>query len=193
VTSLHHARRPGRAARRRAAATTAVTLLALVLAVAGCSSGSDVSKVTVTAGSATVVLPAALSCVSVTGATALSCAGGDNDATAPHLTVAPGTPLTVQVPTSVGNTPWVIVFSYTDSNGKQQGDRTAVFPPQQRYSYQLTPPAGAQMTRLEVQSLTAAPAPSGGVDFPAIGTWVLLIDPIGGAPTTSTSSTGARE
>lgn len=185
------ARRSGRAARSRAVVASLSALLALILALAGCSDGASVTKVTVTAGAAKVVLPVALSCVSPTGATALTCAGGDNDATAPHLALAPGTPLTVQVPTSVGNTPWVIVFSYIDSSGKQQGDRTAVFPPKQQFSYRLTPPAGAQLTRLEVQSLTAAPGPSGGVDFPAVGTWVLLVDPVGGASVGTTTSGSA--
>ncbi len=155
--------------------------IVLMIALSACAGGSDVTQVTVTAGPAKIALPAALSCVSPPGATTLSCAGGDNDKTAPHLALAPGTPLTVQVPTAVGNTPWVIVFSYVDAQGKQQGDRTAVFPPKKQFSYHLTPPSGAQMTRLEVQSLTAAPGPDGGVEFPAVGSWVLIIDPVGGS------------
>ncbi|OJV23224.1 MAG: hypothetical protein BGO26_09925 [Actinobacteria bacterium 69-20] len=155
--------------------------IVLLVALSACAGGGDVTQVTVTAGPATIALPAALSCVSPRGATTLSCAGGDNDKTAPHLALAPGTPLTVQVPTAVGNTPWVIVFSYVDAQGKQQGDRTAVFPPKKQFSYRLTPPSGAQMTRLEVQSLTAAPGPDGGVEFPAVGSWVLIIDPVGGS------------
>ncbi len=114
------------------------------------------------------------------GGTALACAGGEDDEGAPRLTLAAGTPLDVSVPTDVGQTPWVIVFSYVDAQGRSQGDRTAVFPAGQRFSYHLTPPAGAQLSRLEVQSLIAAPNPEGGVEFPAVRTWVLVIDPAGG-------------
>lgn len=127
-----------------------------------------------------MVLPAALSCISPAGATQLSCAGSDNDDTAPHLAISPGTPLTVEVPQKVGDTPWVIVFSYIDSKGAAQGDRTAVFAPKEKYSFRLVPPAGAQLTRVEVQSLTAAPGSDGGIEFPATGTWVLVVDPVGG-------------
>lgn len=181
-----------RAPRRRPVGPVAAVLAVLLLAVSACAASASVTKVTVQAGSKTVTLPAALSCVSPTGATALTCAGGENDDGAPHLALAPGTPLTVSVPDSVGNTPWVIVFSYIDAKGEQQGDRTAVFPPKKQFSYRLTPPAGAQLTRLEVQSLTAAPAPSGGIEFPAVGSWVLLIDPIGGsAPSAGDSAAPA--
>lgn len=175
----------------RAVAVALAAVLAAVLSVAGCSGGSTVTAVTVTAGPASVTLPAALSCVTPRGATALTCAGGENDSAAPHLALAAGTPLTVRVPPSVGSTPWVIVFSYTDAQGRPQGDRTAVFPPKQRFSYHLTPPAGAQLTRLEVQSLTAAPGADGGVDFPAVGTWVLIVDPVGGVSGTPASSATA--
>ncbi len=161
-----------------------LTILALIgLLAAGCSAGASVSEVTVTAGSASVTLPAALSCYSPGGGTELTCAGGENDDKAPHLAISPGTPLTIDVPTKVGDTPWVVVFSYVDAHGDTQGDRTGVFPPKEQYSYRLVPPAGAQLTRVEVQSLTAAPGKDGGVEFPAIGTWVLVIDQVGDATT----------
>lgn len=175
--------------------TILVILIALVTAAlaAGCSSGRQVQSVTVTAGAASVTLPAALSCFSPQGGTAMSCAGGENDDAAPHLAIAPGTPLTVDVPQTVGDTPWVIVFSYVDAKGQQQGDRTAVFAPKKQYSYRLQPPAGAQLTRVEVQSLTAAPGQGGGIDFPAVGTWVLVVDPVGksGAAATTPTTTPA--
>lgn len=154
----------------------ALLLISLLALVAACSRGPDVTDVTVTVGETAVVLPAALTCITPTGATELACAGGDNDDEAPHLAVAPGTPLTISVPRSVGDTPWVVVFSYTDAAGQPQGDRTAVFSPEQHYTYQLTPPDGAQLHRLEVQSLTAAPGNDGGIEFPVVGSWVLLVD-----------------
>jgi len=160
-------------------------LLALVGLLAACSRGASVSDVTVTAGAASVTLPAALSCISPSGGTELSCAGGENDDKAPHLAISPGTPLTIEVPQKVGDTPWVVVFTYIDAQGQSQGDRTSVFSPGTQYSYRLTPPSGAQLTRIEVQSLTAAPAASGGVEFPAVGTWVLVVDPVGGTATSA--------
>lgn len=159
----------------------ALVLIATALAVlAGCSHGSSVSQVTVTAGATTVTLPVAMSCTGPTGATALTCSGDESGSGAPHLKLAPGTPVDVAVPKAVGDTPWVIVFSYVDAAGKKQGDRTSVFPAKQRFSYHLQPPKGAQLTRLEVQSLIVAPAPDGGVEFPAVRSWVLVVDPISG-------------
>lgn len=161
--------------------TALVGLLAALLAVTaltGCGADATVDEVTVSVGGVSVTLPPALSCFGPTGADQVTCAGGENDDDAPHLALAGATPLTVEVPAAVGDTPWVIVFAYTDADGEPQGDRTAVFPAAERYSYQLTPPAGAQLTRLEVQSLTAAPVEGGGVEFPAVGTWVLLFDPV---------------
>ncbi|HET8590306.1 MAG TPA: DUF2771 family protein [Nakamurella sp.] len=177
-------------------------LMAAVLALAGCSGGgSDVSAVTVTAGPVTVTLPVALSCSSSTGSAGpsssstgsagtsttaatrssapreLTCSGGETDEGAPHLQLAPGTPVDVSVPKAVGDTPWVIAFAYQDKAGAKQADRSPVFAAGQQFSYHLQPPAGAQLTRLEVQSLIAAQAPGGGVEFPAVRTWVLVIDP----------------
>lgn len=147
--------------------------------IAGCASSGHVQQVTVTAGSATVTLPAALTCATTPDGSGLMCDDGENDDDAPHLRLAPGTPLDISVPTAVGDTPWVIVFAYRDAKGAAQKDRTAVFPAKDRYSYHLTPPSGAQLTRLEVQSLYAAPATDGSLEFPAVQTWVLVIDPAG--------------
>lgn len=169
-------RRAARSSTYRTGAACCTLLVAVLALLAGCSRGASVTEVTVKAGPVTVTLPVALSCAGPTGATTLTCSGGENDGNAPHLTLAPGTPLDVEVPTDVGNTPWVIVLSYIDAKGKAQGDRTPVFAAKARFSYHLIPPAGAQLTRLEVQSLIAAQAAGGGVDFPAVRTWVLLID-----------------
>ncbi len=159
----------------------ALAVLVLALALAGCSRDTAVTAVTVSAGPVSVALPVSASCAAPSGATELTCRGDENDAGAPHLALAPGTPLAISVPSDVGDTPWVIVFSYRDAQGRQQqGDRTPVFPAKQRYSYDLKPPKGAQLTRLEVQSLIAAPTRDGGVEFPAVRTWVLVIDPATG-------------
>lgn len=153
-------------------------LAVLLLLVAGCSRGAPaVQQVTVRAGTVSVTLPIAMSCSGPTGATALTCTGGETDKGAPHLRLAPGTPLDIDVPKDLGDTPWVVAFTYTDSAGQKKGDRSPVFAAGEQFSYHLQPPAGAQLTRLEVQSLIAAQAPSGGVEFPAVATWVLVIDP----------------
>ncbi len=171
-------RAAGAPPRRRTTITAVAALLALALALlAGCSRETYVDKVTVSAGTVSVTVPVALSCSAPTGATALTCSGGEDDSNAPHLQLAPGTPVTVSVPKDVGDTPWVIVFSYLDKNGDKKGDRTAVFAAKQRFSYHLETPKGAQLTRLEVQSLIAAQAKDGGVDFPAVRSWVLVVDP----------------
>lgn len=166
-----------RRTRHRRGVVPALVAAVLGLALAACSGTEPTDAVTVTAGETSVVVPAALSCYAPSGGTELACAGGENDDDAPHLALAPGTPLTVTVSRTVSDTPWVIVFASVDAQGQPQSDRTAVFAPQKQTSYRLEPGAGVQLTRLEVQSLTAAPSDNGGVEFPAIGTWVLVIDP----------------
>lgn len=153
-----------------------IALAVAAVIIGGCARGGSVDKVTVTAGDSVVTLPAALSCYAPPGSSEMTCAGGENDDAAPHLAVSPGAAVEVAVPAAVGDTPWVIVFTSIDQDGTQNSDRTAVFPPKERFSYTLEPGPGVQLTRLEVQSLTAAPAADGGVEFPAIGTWVLIID-----------------
>lgn len=171
-------RTPVSGPRRRAALVLLAAILGLGLT--ACSSDGPTDAVTVTVGETSVILPAALSCYAPSGGTELACAGGENDDAAPHLTLAAGTPVTVTVSRAVSDTPWVIVFASVDAQGQAQSDRTAVFAPTKQTSYRLDPGAGVQLTRLEVQSLTAAPSDSGGVEFPAIGTWVLVIDPAAG-------------
>lgn len=160
---------------------TAMAAVAAALALVSCSAGDDpaaVEEVTVTAAGTSVTLPAAISCIAPAGANELSCVGGDNDDTAPHLAVGPDVPLEVAVPPAVADTPWVIVFSYIDADGVQQGDRTRVFPAGEEDAFTLTLPAGAQLTRLEVQSLfVSQDGGTGEITFPAIGTWVLLVGP----------------
>ncbi len=155
--------------------------LALLLALVGCSRDSGVDQVTVEAGPTSITVPTALSCSTTPDGGGMLCDGGETDDDAPHLSLGPGTPLTVKVPEKVGDTPWVIVFSYTDADGDTHGDRTSVFPPKDRYSYHLETPKGAQLTRLEVQSLYATPGQDGQVEFPAVQTWVVVVDPLTGS------------
>lgn len=81
----------------------------------------------------------------------------------------------ISVPESVSAAPWAVVFSYRDSGGSAEGARSPIFTPGTTQSWVLKPPAGAQLTRVEVQNLT-----TNGVDYPAFRTWVLLVDaPVG--------------
>ena len=133
-----------------------------------------------TAGQTSVTVRAALWCTtddSDAADPALTCSGGEDDSGAPHLKMARGAPLDVKVPQEVSSAPWVIVFAYNDTSGAAHGDRTQVFAPNAQVDYTLQPPTGAQLTRVEVQVLTAAPATGGGVEYPATQTWVLLVDP----------------
>lgn len=142
-----------------------------------CSEGADqagtrmTGDVTVTIGTTTAELQQQMACWVDDAGDALNCAAVSG--TAPEVALTPGTALDVDVSDRVGNAPWVLVFQYLDDSGDAQNGRTSVFPAGERFSYRLVPPPHAQLTRLEVQTLTVAPTDDGGVDFPATGSWAI--------------------
>lgn len=106
------------------------------------------------------------------------CAIDRADQGAGRLSLRPGQGVQINVPGQVGDQPWAVVFSYTDSTG-QHDVRTAIFSPGERLSYVLeAPSADARITRVEVQSgLTLVQASDGGVDVAVLRSWVLIVDP----------------
>lgn len=95
-----------------------------------------------------------------------------------RLTMTPTQYLQINVPTEIGDTPWVVVFEYKDAAGKAQNGRTGVFTDNQ-LAYTLPPLGeGAQLTRVEVQSgLIPTLDASGSTSITASRTWVLLVTP----------------
>lgn len=173
--------------RRRLGALAVIACLVATLS--GCGSGrgdgssaTSQGEVAVTVGDQTVPLPPALACFQPTKGSDISCAGGEDDDAAPHLVIPPGEPVQIDVAASVQEKPWVVVISYIDGDGQQQGDRTGIFPPDTASSYLLQLGDADQLQRIEVQTLTAAPTQDGSYEFPATGTWVLVVD----APTDDT-------
>jgi uncharacterized protein DUF2771 len=99
------------------------------------------------------------------------------DVAAPvQLAVPPGTPLQVTVPPEIAQTPWQVVFSYTDAAGAQTDERSPVFAPDERSAWTLA--LGAPEDRLltaEVQQY-GAPQPNpqtGEREFAIRASWVL--------------------
>lgn len=158
--------------------TLLLVVCATLIALVACSSGPDVDDVTVTAGGQDIVIPAALMCYQPGENEDLRCAGGEVSDTTPRISLEAGSPIQVQVPQQVGSMPWLVLFAYTDSEGVEQGERSQLFEANTTWEYEITPEIGAELTRLEVQTLTAAPGAAGGVEFPVVGSWVLLIDTI---------------
>jgi hypothetical protein len=101
----------------------------------------------------------------------------DDDATAPvRMEVPPGTPVRVEVPGEIAETPWHVVFRYRSASGEQVDGRTPVFAPDERSDYLLELPAATdQLLTAQVQQFGPPPQPDsdGEVEFPIRASWVL--------------------
>lgn len=140
-----------------------------VLLLAGC--GSDAPpQVTFTAGGATVVAAPTQYCDD----DFVTCR---NDATAPvDLAVPPGTPLVIDVPESIAETPWQVVFTYRDSAGEPVDQRSPVLVDRSSYTLELPTPQDRLLTA-QVQQYGPPPEinpETGEAEFPIGASWVLL-------------------
>lgn len=108
----------------------------------------------------------------------------DDDATAPViLDVPPGTPLRVEVPGDVADTPWHVVFRYRTTTGEQVDARSPVFTPGARTEYVLELPAPTdQLLTAQVQQFGPPPETNpatGEPEFPIRASWVLVTPALG--------------
>ncbi len=159
----------------------AVPVAALLLAGCAATEPPPPPQVTFTAGTASIVARPAQYCdVELT-----QCL---TDVAAPvQLGVPPGTLLQVTVPPEIAQTPWQVVFSYTDATGAQIDERSPVFSPDGRraevapdqvslyWSVQLPAPTDRLLTT-EVQQYGPPPQPNprtGELEFPIRASWVL--------------------
>ena len=167
---------PGQMKRRARPALLVGLLAAVALLVTSCTVPRPV--VTFYGNRTAVDVQAELWCDVDTTALTVSCPPSPNTANDGHLTMAPGQPLQINVPTEIGDDPWLVVFEYRDAAGTAQTGRTGVFT-DGRLAYTLrTLPTGAQLTRVEVQSGLLPTADSTGATVIAASrTWVLLISP----------------
>ncbi|GAA1868020.1 hypothetical protein GCM10009836_55600 [Pseudonocardia ailaonensis] len=103
----------------------------------------------------------------------------DDQAAQASLAVPAGGTVEVSVPTDVSEAPWSVVFAYADPNGQQVNGRSPVFAPKAQQSYTLTlPDPKDTLLTAQVQLLGAAPVANpatGELDYPARGTWVLVV------------------
>jgi uncharacterized protein DUF2771 len=149
----------------------AVPVAALLLAGCGTTDPPPPPQVTFTAGTASIVARPSQYCdIELT-----QCL---TDVAAPvRLAVPPGTPVQVTVPPEIAQTPWQVVFSYTDATGAPTDGRSPVFVPNARSDWTLA--LGAPENRLltaEVQQYGKPTEPNpqtGERDFPIRASWVL--------------------
>jgi hypothetical protein len=113
-----------------------------------------------------------------TTALTVSCPAVPDTANDGHLSLAPAQPLQINVPTEIGDDPWLVAFAYTDPTGQTQTGRTEVFT-DGRLAYTLESlPDTAQLTRVEVQSgLVPTQGADGSTVIAASRTWVLNVSP----------------
>lgn len=139
-----------------------------MLLVAGCGSDGP-PEVTFAAGDATAVATPTQYCED----DFVTCS---NDAAAPvDLAVPAGTPLVVEVPQAVRETPWQLVYSYRDGAGEQVDERSTVLVDQPGFTLEL--PADARLLVAQVQQYGPPPVvnpETGEVEFPIRSSWVLL-------------------
>lgn len=161
---------------RRIALSSAAAVGAVVLA--GCTARyPDVSFFG--NGSGVTAVPS-LWCAANIEQSQLDCTVSRADAQAPRLDLAAGQGISVNVPAAVGDAPWVVLFQYTDAAGTQQELRGPLFAGGQTLQYRVQPPEPEdRLSRVEVQSgLTPMGTASGiGVEYAALRTWVLIVDP----------------
>lgn len=119
------------------------------LFVTGCSAGSD-PEVTFYADGDTTVAAPLIYCDEV-----LKECG---DRTKPvNLDVRPGMPVQVSVPSSVAETPWVIIVQYVDTKTGQQSVDQQAFTNGSQHAYTATPPSPeSRVAVVEVQQIGAA-------------------------------------
>lgn len=161
--------------RRLRPAALAGLLVGAALLVSSCTAPRPV--VTFYGNRTAVDVQAELWCKVDTTALTVSCPPNPDTANDGHLTMAPNQLLQINVPTEIGDDPWLVVFEYVDATGKTQTGRTEVFT-DGRLAYTLVPPGGAQLTRVEVQSgLLPTQDSNGSTVIAASRTWVLIIAP----------------
>ena len=102
-----------------------------------------------------------------------------------HLTIGPDRSVQIDVPSAIGDTPWLVVFEYRDAAGRAQNGRSEVFT-DDRLTYRLPGlGTGSQLTRVEVQSgLVPTETADGSTAITASRTWALVVAPR--APSTQT-------
>lgn len=149
-----------------------LSLLATLL-LAACGSEPPPPQVTFAAGTASVVARPTQACD-------LKFTECRNDPEAPvKLTVPPGTPLQVSVPDDVAKTPWQIVFTYRDTAGAQQDQRSTVFAAGERSTYTLELPTPTdRLIVAQVQQYGPPPQAdpaTGEIQFPIRTSWVLAV------------------
>jgi len=96
----------------------------------------------------------------------------------PRLTLGPGQPVQINVPSAIANTPWTVYFQYLDKDGTQADGRTDTFSDGQ-LAYTLHPfDATDQLTSVEVvNDFVLVASADGGVVFQPTRGWLLLVDP----------------
>lgn len=146
-----------------------VTVAGLLLT--SCATEQPPPQVTFAAGAANAVARPAQYCdLALTECT--------TDVAAPvSLAVPPGTPLQVTVPPEIAETPWQVVYSYTDGTGQPVDERSPVFGPDERGAWTLQLPAPpARLLTAEVQQYGPPPqvnAQTGEDEYPIRASWVL--------------------
>jgi len=160
----------------RAAIGSIVVTAALLLS--GCT--APLPDVTFYGGRTTVTADPSLWCAADAAGSKVDCRIDKGDGDAPRLRVTKGSAISVNLPATIGAAPWVVLFQYRDAAGTTQDARSPLFAAGARQDYILRPPSATdQLVRVEVQSgLTPIATASGsGVDYAAMRTWVLVIDP----------------
>jgi len=153
-------------------------LAACTVLITGC--GAPLPDVSFYGDRAAVAVPPSLWCAADASISTVGCRVDRGDADAPRLRLSPGRAVSLNLPSQVSRAPWVALFRYRDAGGVIQQARGPLFAAGAAAHWILrTPSAADQLLRVEVQSgITPVSTASGtGVDYAALHTWVLIIEP----------------
>lgn len=90
-----------------------------------------------------------------------------------RLSLSPGDPVQVNIPSEIAAKPWVLVWSYADG---ESSERSPVSVDGHTLSYVIRPEAGRQLATVELQVpiiVTLQNAP----EYPPLQVWSLQVDP----------------
>jgi hypothetical protein len=97
---------------------------------------------------------------------------------APRLSLRPGQPVQINVPSAVADQPWTVYFGYINEAGELQTGRSEIFS-DGRLAYTLHPfNETDQFVYVEVRSgFELTPGTAGGVEYASTQGWSLRVDP----------------
>lgn len=119
-------------------------LAALALVVTGCTTYGPPELTVFADGRAIELAPVQYCDIQVTDCDA-------NPGARARMTLRPGQPVQISVPTDVAESPWVVYVQSADAKGRPQPVKEQYFGPDEAFAYTARPEPGQRLLTVEVQ------------------------------------------